>query len=89
MAKSKSVPMRMCIACREMKPKKEMLRVVKTAEGEIAVDPTGKASGRGAYVCGSEECMQKVTNRKLLNKAFSVDVATDVYADVKGGEKND
>lgn len=89
MAKSKSVPMRMCIACREMKPKKEMLRVVKTAEGEIAVDPTGKASGRGAYVCGSEECMQKVTNRKLLNKAFSANVATDVYADVKGGEKND
>ena len=89
MAKSKSIPMRMCIACREMKPKKEMLRVVKTAEGELAVDPTGKASGRGAYVCGSEECMQKVTNRKLLNKAFSADVATDVYADVKGGEKND
>ena len=89
MAKSKSVPMRMCIACREMKPKKEMLRVVKTAEGEIAVDPTGKVSGRGAYVCGSEDCIQKATNRKLLNKAFSADVATDVYADVKGGEKND
>ena len=89
MAKSKSIPMRMCIACREMKPKKKMIRVVRTQDGEITVDPTGKASGRGAYVCGKEECMQKVTSRKLLNKAFSTDVATDVYADVKGGEKHE
>lgn len=89
MAKSKSIPMRMCIACREMKPKKEMVRVVRTTDGEITVDPTGKMSGRGAYVCGKEECMQKVTSRKLLNKAFSTDVATDVYTDVKGGEKHE
>lgn len=82
--------MRMCIACREMKPKKEMIRVVKTAEGEIYADPTGKAAGRGAYICGAEECMKKLTAKKLLNKAFSADVKAEVYAEateVKGGNE--
>ena len=71
--------MRMCIACKEMKPKKEMIRVVRTAEGEIFADPTGKAAGRGAYVCGAEECMKKLTLKKLLNRAFSTDVKAEVY----------
>ena len=79
MAKTKSVPMRMCIACREMKPKKEMLRVVKNAEGEIFPDPTGKAPGRGAYVCDSEDCKKKVLGKKLLHKTFSTNVAIEVY----------
>ena len=79
MAKSKTVPMRTCIACREMKPKKEMLRVVRNADGEIFVDVTGKAAGRGAYVCGGEECMKKLNGKKLLNKAFSSDVPLEVY----------
>ncbi len=90
MAKSKSVPMRMCIACREMKPKKEMIRVVKTAAGEIYADPTGKAAGRGAYICGAEECMKKLTAKKLLNRAFSTDVKAEVYdeaAEVNGGNE--
>ena len=55
MAKKKSIPMRMCIACREMKPKKEMYRVVKNADGEICVDLTGKMAGRGAYICVADE----------------------------------
>ena len=79
MAKTKSVPMRMCIACRQMKPKKEMLRVVRNADGEIFVDATGKAAGRGAYVCGGEECMKKLNSKKLLNKAFSSEVPLVVY----------
>ena len=83
MAKTKSVPMRMCIACHEMKPKKEMLRVVKTADGEIYADPTGKAAGRGAYVCGADECMKKLNVKKLLNRAFSTNVDAVVYADVE------
>lgn len=83
MAKTKSVPMRMCIACREMKPKKEMLRVVKTALGEISVDLSGKAAGRGAYICASEACRKKLNDKKLLNKAFSADVAPSVYEGVK------
>jgi predicted RNA-binding protein YlxR (DUF448 family) len=72
-----------------MKPKKEMLRVVKTADGEIFPDPTGKAAGRGAYICGAEECMKKLGDKKLLHKAFSTDVAQEVYSDVKEKGGND
>lgn len=83
MPKKKNIPMRMCIACREMKPKAEMTRVVKNAEGEISPDPTGKAPGRGAYVCASGECLQKVMTKKLLHKAFSTNVAQEVYQGVE------
>ncbi len=83
MPKTKKVPMRMCIACREMKPKMEMTRVVRNAEGEIFADPTGKAAGRGAYVCGNEECLKKVGLKKLLHKTFSTDVASEVYLGVE------
>ncbi len=83
MAKTKSVPMRMCIACRQMKPKKEMTRVVKTADGEISADPTGKAAGRGAYICGDEACLKKLNDKKLLHKAFSTDVSQTVYQGVE------
>lgn len=83
MTKKKSVPMRMCIACREMKPKKEMLRVVKNAEGEIYADVTGKASGRGAYICNEAACLKKLGDKKLLHKTFSTDVPLDVYKDVE------
>ncbi len=90
MPKTKKIPMRMCIACREMKPKMEMTRVVKNAEGEIFADPTGKAAGRGAYVCSLEECRKKLGDKKLLHKAFSANVAEEVYFGVEGntlGEK--
>ncbi|MBO5027039.1 MAG: YlxR family protein [Clostridia bacterium] len=79
MPKTKKIPMRMCIACREMKPKAEMTRVVKTADDEIYLDPTGKAAGRGAYVCNSAECLKKLHGKKLLHKAFSVSVGDEVY----------
>ena len=79
MAKEKNAPMRMCVACREMKPKKEMLRVVKPAGGEIFLDFSGKASGRGAYICDRAECIQKLNKYKLLNKTFSAEVGQDVY----------
>ena len=85
----KKIPMRTCIACRQMKPKKEMLRVVKTADGDIFADPTGKAAGRGAYVCGAEECMKKLGDKKLLHRAFSTDVDMQVYSDVKENGGND
>ncbi|MBE7068491.1 MAG: YlxR family protein [Clostridiales bacterium] len=83
MAKTKNVPMRTCIACRQMKPKKEMTRVVKTADGEIFADPTGKVSGRGAYICGDEECLKKLNDKKLLHKAFSLNVSQEVYQGVE------
>ena len=83
MPKKKNIPMRMCIACREMKPKQEMMRVVKNADGEISTDPTGKAPGRGAYICGNEECLKKLTGKKLLNKAFSTNVSLEVYKETE------
>lgn len=83
MPKTKKIPMRMCIACREMKPKSEMTRVVRNAEGEIALDLTGKAPGRGAYVCAEEACLKKFTGKKLLNKAFSANVEEEIYRGVE------
>ena len=83
MTKKKNIPMRMCIACREMKPKVEMTRVVRNAEGEISPDPTGKAPGRGAYICSNEDCLKKLTMKKLLNKAFSANVDPEVYKGVE------
>ncbi|MBQ7769959.1 MAG: YlxR family protein [Clostridia bacterium] len=79
MPKTKKIPMRMCIACREMKPKAEMTRVVKTADDEIYLDPTGKAAGRGAYVCNNADCLKKLSGKKLLHKAFSANVGDEVY----------
>ncbi len=89
MPKAKKIPMRMCIACREMKPKTDMTRVVKTAEGEIFADPTGKAAGRGAYVCDDPACLKKVGLKKLLHKTFSQEVPSAVYERVEEslGEK--
>ena len=71
--------MRMCIACGEMKPKRELIRVVKPKEGEISLDLTGKAAGRGAYVCNSRECFEKLKKQKKLNRTFSTDVPDSVY----------
>ena len=83
MPKTKNIPMRMCIACREMKPKKEMLRVVKTADGEVFADASGKAAGRGAYICSAEACRKKLDDKKLLHKAFSTDISVEVYREIK------
>ena len=83
MPKTKKIPLRTCIACRERKPKGEMTRVVKNAEGEIFADVSGKAAGRGAYVCSAESCRKKLNDKKLLHKAFSADVSVDVYREVK------
>ena len=87
MAKGK-VPFRMCIACRQMKPKKEMTRIVKNADGEIFADFSGKAAGRGAYICGDAECMKKLQDKKLLHKAFSAQVSPEVYEGVRGGDES-
>ena len=59
----KKIPMRQCVACRAHKPKKELIRVVRTPEGEVKVDPTGKANGRGAYCCNSDDCIKKAIKR--------------------------
>lgn len=75
----KKIPLRKCIGCGEMKPKKELIRVVKSPEGEISVDLTGKKSGRGAYICHSEECFLKARKSKRIEKSFSTAISDEVY----------
>ncbi len=70
--------MRTCIACRTEKPKKELIRVVKFGE-EISLDLTGKANGRGAYVCNDKDCIAKLKKQKLLNRTFTCQVSDEVY----------
>ncbi len=77
--KVKKIPMRMCIACHEMKPKKEMLRIVKPKEGDVFIDFSGKAAGRGAYICDDPACIGKLKKQRLLNKTFSEDIPLSVY----------
>ncbi len=75
----KKIPMRMCTGCREMKPKKELIRIVKTAEGEIKLDATGKLNGRGAYICRDKECLMKSRKSNALARAFETNVSDDIY----------
>ncbi len=69
----------MCLGCNEMKPKKELIRVVKSPKGEISLDFTGKKSGRGAYICRSVECFNKARKGRRLEKAFSCKIDAGVY----------
>ncbi|MBQ3084768.1 MAG: YlxR family protein [Clostridia bacterium] len=79
MAKERKIPMRMCLCCREMKPKKELTRVVLNKEGEIKVDPIGKAPGRGAYLCNAPDCIAKLQKTRALDRGFSRSVPDEVY----------
>ena len=83
MTKQKKIPPRMCIACRELKEKREMLRIVKPADGDIFIDFSSKASGRGAYICNNPECVKKLKKQKLLNKVFSCAVDDKVYTAIE------
>ena len=76
---NKKIPMRQCIGCGEMKPKKEMIRVIKTAEDEIILDTTGRKNGRGAYICPGSECLQKANKCKGLERSFKMPIPKDVY----------
>lgn len=76
---TKKIPMRQCIGCGEMKSKKEMLRILKTAEGEILFDATGRKNGRGAYLCFSEECLQRAVKTKGLERSFQMKILPEVY----------
>lgn len=76
----KKVPMRMCTGCGEMKPKKELIRVVRNANGDISLDATGKKPGRGAYLCKDPQCLKKAKKAKRLERAFSSAVPEEIYA---------
>ena len=77
--KPKKIPMRMCLGCNEMKPKMELIRVVKSPEGEISLDFKGKAPGRGAYICRSTDCLSKARKARRLEKSFSCKIEESVY----------
>lgn len=79
MSKKKKVPQRMCVGCRQMRPKKEMIRVVRTPEESIEIDFKGKRSGRGAYICPLEECFTKAKKGKRLEKALKSSIPEEVY----------
>lgn len=81
--KVKKIPMRMCIGCGEMKEKRSLVRVIKTSEDEILLDVTGKKSGRGAYLCKSMECFEKVQKGRRLERAFSCKVDNTIYEELK------
>ena len=75
----KKVPLRQCIGCQEMKSKKEMIRVIKTAEDEIMLDATGRKNGRGAHLCPSMECLKKAVKGKGLERSFKMAIPKEVY----------
>ena len=75
----KKIPLRQCIGCGEMKSKKEMIRVIKTAEGEILLDATGRKNGRGAYLCPSMECFKKAVKGRGLERSFKMAIPGEVY----------
>lgn len=75
---AKKIPMRMCVGCRTMKEKRSLVRVVRTEDGEAKLDLTGKANGRGAYVCPSAECLKKAVKSRALDRALEVTVSPEV-----------
>ena len=83
MVKTRKIPMRTCIGCREQKPKKELIRVVRNKENQIFIDLTGKANGRGAYLCRSKDCLDKAIKSKALNRAFSIEIDKETYEKLK------
>ena len=84
----KRVPMRMCLGCSEMKPKKELVRIVKNSEGQVSVDFVGKAPGRGAYICRSAECLMKAVKSHRLEKNFGSKIADEVTSCLKEALEN-
>ncbi len=76
---AKKIPMRMCIGCGEMKPKRELVRIVRPKEGDISLDLTGKLAGRGAYLCRSAECLAAARKNRRLERSFSCKIAPEVY----------
>lgn len=79
----KSLPQRTCIGCNEIKPKKELIRIVKDKEGQIFIDKTGKANGRGAYICDNIECLEKAIKTKKLERNFETQISEDIYNELR------
>lgn len=86
----RKIPMRQCLGCREMKPKRELIRVVKNQSGEISIDPVGKKPGRGAYICPTDECLGKAVKTRALERAFSSKIDDGIFQQLRTelSEKN-
>ena len=80
---NKKIPMRMCVGCGEMKGKKEMMRVLKTPEGPIVLDMTGRKNGRGAYLCRKLDCLKKAEKNKGLERSFIMNIPDEVYQNLE------
>ena len=76
---AKKIPMRMCVSCREMQPKKELVRVVRTPEGAVVLDTTGRANGRGAYLCKKSTCLEKAIKSRALERALETKIDAETY----------
>jgi len=74
----KKIPLRMCLGCREMKPKSELTRVVKAPDGEVSIDSTGKKPGRGAYVCHNENCLKRIIKSNAFSRAFKTKIPDEI-----------
>ena len=75
----KKIPMRQCLGCREMKPKKELTRVVRAPDGTVSIDSRGKSPGRGAYVCPSPECLKKARKNRRIERSFQCRIPDEIY----------
>ena len=80
---SKKIPMRQCVGCREMKNKKDMMRVLKTAEDSVVLDKTGRKNGRGAYLCINRECLMKAVKNKGLERSFKMSIPQEIYENLE------
>ena len=80
---NKKIPMRKCVGCQEMKEKKSLIRVVKTAEGDIILDDTGKKNGRGAYICKSKECLEKAVKNRGIERSLKTGISPEIYDSLK------
>ena len=83
MQKQKKIPQRKCIACQDRDAKRDLVRIVKNKEGQIFLDKTGKANGRGAYICNCVECLNKAIKSKALSRAFKMEVHEEVYESLR------
>ncbi len=79
----KKIPQRMCLGCQTKKDKRELVRIVRTPEGEIVIDPTGKKAGRGAYICNDMDCLNKVIKSKRLERNLETAISPEVYEQLK------
>ena len=81
--KQRKIPLRMCLGCSQMKPKAELIRVVKEPNGDVTLDATGKKNGRGAYICKCSECLEKAIKAKKFERSFSVNIPEEIFESLK------